>query len=158
MVKNLLAYAGDMCLIPGSGTSPGEGNGNPLHYFCLGNPMDRGAWWAPVLGVTKESDTTKLLKKSSNNLRNADDTTFMPESKQEKKKELLDESEKVALKLSILKSKIMVSSPVTSWLIIDRETTETVTDFIFLVSKIIVDGDCSFEELMLSNCGVGEDS
>ena len=86
VVKNLLAYAGDMCLIPGSGTSPGEGNGNPLHYFCLGNPMDRGAWWAPVLGVTKESDTTKLLKKSSNNLRNADDTTFMPESKQEKKK------------------------------------------------------------------------
>ena len=124
--------------------------------------MDRGAWWAPVLGVTKESDTTKLLNKSSNNLRNADDTTFMPESKQEKKKkeeeELLDESEKVGLKLSILKSKIMVSSPITSWLIIDRETTETVTDFIFLVSKIIVDGDCSFKELMLSNCGVGEDS
>ena len=52
----------------------------------------------------------------------------------------------------------MVSSPVTSWLIIDRETTETVTDFIFLVSKIIVDRDWSFEELMLLNCGVGEDS
>ncbi|MDP1340669.1 hypothetical protein, partial [Klebsiella variicola] len=82
-------------------------------YSCLGYSIDRGNWWVTVHGVTKESDTTKLLKKSSNNLRNADDTTFMPESKQEKKKELLDESEKVALKLSILKSKIMVSSPVT---------------------------------------------
>ena len=78
--------------------------------------------------------------------------------KKKEEEELLDESEKVGLKLSILKSKIMVSSPITSWLIIDRETTETVTDFIFLVSKIIVDGDCSFKELMLSNCGVGEDS
>ena len=45
--------AGDPGSIPGSGRSPGEGNGNPLQYFCLENPMDRGAWWATVHGVTK---------------------------------------------------------------------------------------------------------
>ena len=44
-VKNLPANAEEVNLIPGSGRSPGEGNGNPLHCFCLGNPMDRGAWW-----------------------------------------------------------------------------------------------------------------
>ena len=50
--------AGDEVLIPGLGRSPGEGNGNPLLYSCLGNPMDRGAWRATVHGVTKELDTT----------------------------------------------------------------------------------------------------
>ena len=45
--------AGDLGLIPGSGRSPGEGNGNPLQYYCLENPMDRGAWWATVHGVAK---------------------------------------------------------------------------------------------------------
>ena len=53
MVKNPPANAGDMSLIPGSGRSPGEVNGNTLLYSCLGNPMDRGAWWATVHGVTK---------------------------------------------------------------------------------------------------------
>ena len=53
MVKNLLASAGDVSLLPGSGKSPGEGNGNPLQYSCLGNSMDREAWWATVHGVTK---------------------------------------------------------------------------------------------------------
>ena len=47
------ANAGDTGLIPGLGQSPGERNGNPLQYSCLGNPMDRGAWWATVLGVTR---------------------------------------------------------------------------------------------------------
>ena len=50
--------AGDMGLVPGLGRSPGGGNGNPLQYTCLGNPMDRGAWQATVQGVTKESYTT----------------------------------------------------------------------------------------------------
>ena len=45
--------AGDPGLIPGSGRSPGEGNGDPLQYPCLGNPMDRGTWQATVHGVTK---------------------------------------------------------------------------------------------------------
>jgi len=49
---------GDAGLIPGSGRSPGGGNGNPLQYSCLGNPMDRGTWWATVYGVCKESDMT----------------------------------------------------------------------------------------------------
>ena len=53
MVKNLHANAGDVGLVPGSGRSPGEGNGKPLKYSCLGNPMDRGAWRATVHGVTK---------------------------------------------------------------------------------------------------------
>ena len=57
VVKNLPANAGatgDMGLIPGSGRSPGEGNGNPLQYACLGNPMDRRTWWSIVHGVSKE--------------------------------------------------------------------------------------------------------
>jgi len=56
VVKNLLANAGitgDTGWIPGTGRSPGEGNGNPLQYYCLGNPMDRGAWWATVHRVAK---------------------------------------------------------------------------------------------------------
>ena len=57
-VKNLPASAGDQGSIPGLGRSPGEGNGNPLQYSCLGNPMDRGASQAAVHGVTKESDKT----------------------------------------------------------------------------------------------------
>ena len=52
-IKNLPANAGDVALIPGSGISPGRGNGNPLQYSCLENSMDRGAWWATVYGVTK---------------------------------------------------------------------------------------------------------
>ena len=56
--KECTCQAGDMCLIPGSERSPGEGNGNPLKYSHLGNPMDRGNWWAIVPGVTKESATT----------------------------------------------------------------------------------------------------
>ena len=61
MVKNLPANAGatgNVGLIPGSERSPGEGHGNTLQYSCLGNPMERGAWWAIVHGVTKESDRT----------------------------------------------------------------------------------------------------
>ena len=53
MVKNLPVNAGDEGSIPGSGRSPGKGNGNPLQYSCLGNPTDRGAWQATVLGVAK---------------------------------------------------------------------------------------------------------
>ena len=58
VVKNLLANAGDTSLIPGSGQSLGEGNGNPLQDSCLGNPMDRGTWRATVHGGTKELDMT----------------------------------------------------------------------------------------------------
>ena len=88
----------------------------------------------------------KIARRNINNLRYADDTTLMAESK--KLKSLLlkvkEESEKVGLKLNIQKTKIMACSPITSWQI-DGETMETVTDFIFLGSKITVDGDCSRE-------------
>ena len=59
--------AGDEGLIPGLGRSPGEGNGNPLHYSCLENPMDRGAWRATVHGVANELDKTWRLNNNSNN-------------------------------------------------------------------------------------------
>ena len=61
MVKNLPANAGDVGLIPELGKSPGEGNGNPLQYSCLGNSMDRRAWWAIVHGLSNEEDMTWQL-------------------------------------------------------------------------------------------------
>ena len=89
----------------------------------------------------------KISGRNRNNLRNADDTTLMAESKEELKSLLMktkEESEKVNLKLNILKNKIMASGPIISWQI-DGETMETVNDFIFLGSKITADGDCSHE-------------
>ena len=65
VVKNPPASAGDVGLILWLGRCPGEGNGNLLQYSCLGNPMDRGAWWATVRGVTKESDTTEWLNNNN---------------------------------------------------------------------------------------------
>ena len=89
----------------------------------------------------------KIAKRNINNLRYADDTTLMAESKEELKSLLMkvkEESEKADLKLNIQKKKIMISSPITSWQI-DGETMETVTDFILGDSKITGDGDCSHE-------------
>ena len=89
----------------------------------------------------------KIARRNINNLRYADDTTLTTESKEELKSLLMkvkEESEKVGLKLNIQKTKIMASSPMTSWQI-DGETMETVTDFIFWGSKITADGDCSHE-------------
>ena len=68
VVKNPPANTGDardVDSIPGLGRSPGEGNGNPLQNSCLGNPMDKGAWWATVHGVTKESDMTERLNNNN---------------------------------------------------------------------------------------------
>ena len=59
VVKNPPAIAGDVDSVPGSGRSPGEGNGNPLQYSCLGNPMDKGAWRATVQRVRKSFIQTK---------------------------------------------------------------------------------------------------
>ena len=58
VVRNPPVIAGDVGLIPRLGRSSGEGNGNPLQYFCLGNPMDKAAWWGTVNGVSKELDKT----------------------------------------------------------------------------------------------------
>ena len=89
----------------------------------------------------------KIAGRNINNLRYADDTTLMPESEEELKSLLMkvkEESGKSWLKAQHSKNKIMASGPITSWQI-DWETVETVTDFIFLGSKITVDGDCSHE-------------
>ena len=88
----------------------------------------------------------KIARRNINNLRYADDTTFMAESKEELKSllKVKEECEQAGLKLNIQKSKIMKSSPITSWQI-DWEKVEAVTDFIFLGSKITADGDCSHE-------------
>ena len=89
----------------------------------------------------------KIVGRNINNLRYVDNITLMVESEEEQKSLLLkvkEESEKVGLKFNIQETKIMASGPITSWQI-DGETVETMTDFIFLGSKIIADGDCSHE-------------
>ena len=98
-------------------------------------------------GLEETQAGIKIARRNINNLRYADDTTLMAESEEEPKSLLMKvkvESEKVGLKLNIQKTKIMASSPITSWQI-DGETVETVADFIFLGSKITADGDCSHE-------------
>ena len=96
-------------------------------------------------GLEETQAGIKIAGRNINNLRYADDTTLMAESEKELKSLLMKvESEKVDLKLNIQKTKIMASGPTTSWEI-DGETVETVSDFIFLGSKITADGDCSHE-------------
>ena len=99
-------------------------------------------------GLEETQDGIKIAGRNINNLRYADDTTLTAESEEEELKGLLmkvkEESEKVGLKLNIQKTKIMASGPITSWEI-NGETVETVSDFIFLGSKITADDDCSHE-------------
>ena len=98
-------------------------------------------------GLEEAQAGIKIAERNINNLRYTDDTTLMAESEDELKSLLMkvkEESEKVALKLSIQKTKIMASGPITSWEI-DGEIVETVSDFIFWGSKITADGDCSHE-------------
>ena len=97
-------------------------------------------------GLEEAQAGIKIAGRSINNIRYADDTTptLMAESKEELVMKVKEESEKVGLKLSIQKAKIMASGPITSWQI-GGDTMETMTDFIFLGSKIIVDSDCSHE-------------
>ena len=98
-------------------------------------------------GLDEAQAGIKIAGRNINNLRYADDTTLMVESEEELKSLLMkvkEESKTVGLKLNIQKTKIMASGPTTSWQI-DRETVETVADFILLGSKITADGDCSHE-------------
>ena len=98
-------------------------------------------------GLEETQAGIKIARRNINNLRYADDTILMAEREEELKGLLMkvkEESEKVGLKLNIQKTKIMASCPITSWQI-DGETMKTVTDFIFLGSKITPDGDCSHE-------------
>ena len=99
-------------------------------------------WW-----VDEAQAEIKIARRNVNNLRYADDTTFMAESKEVLKSLLMkvkEESKKVGLKLNIQKTKIMAPGPITPWEI-DGETVETMSDFIFWGSKITADGDCSHE-------------
>ena len=98
-------------------------------------------------GLEEAQAGIKTAERNINNLRYADDTTLMAESEEELKSLLMklkEESEIVGLKLNIQKTKIIASGPITSWEI-DGETVETLSDFIFLGSKITTDGDCSHE-------------
>ena len=98
-------------------------------------------------GLGEAQAGIKTARRNIRNLRYADDTTLMAESEEELKSLLMKvkvESEKVDLKLNIQKTKIMTSSPITSWQV-DGETKETMPDFIFLGSKITADGDCGHE-------------
>ena len=98
-------------------------------------------------GLEEAQAGIKIARRNINSLRYADDITLMAESKEKLKSLLMkvkEESDKVGLKLNIQKTKIMASCPITSWQI-DGETMETVTDFIFLGSKITAEGDCSHE-------------
>ena len=98
-------------------------------------------------GLEEAQAGIKIAGRNINNFRYADDTTLMAESEEELKSLLMkvkEVSEKVDLELNIQKTKIMASSPITSWQI-DGETVETVADFIFLGSKITADSDCSHE-------------
>ena len=123
------------------------------HLFLISSAS---VWSIPFLSFIKPMRNAeleeaqagiKIARRNINNLRYADDTTLMAESKEELKSlsmKVKEESEKVGLKLNIKKTKIMESSPITTWEI-DGETAETVSDFIFWGSKITADGDCSHE-------------
>ena len=148
LLRNL--YAGQEATVrTGHGTTD---------WFQIGKGVCQGCILSPCLfnldeeyilrntGLDEAQAGIKIARRNINNLRYADDTTLMAES--EGLKSLLmkvkEESEKVGLKLNIQKAKSMASSSITSWEI-DGETVETVTDFIFLGSKITADGDCSHE-------------
>ena len=128
-------------------------------WFQIGKGVRQGCILSPYLfnvcaeyimqnaGLDEAQAGIKTAGRNINNLRYPDNTTFIAESKEELKSLLMkvkEESEKVGLKLNIQKTKIMVSSPITSWQI-DGETMETVRDFILGGSKITADGDCSYE-------------
>ena len=121
--------------------------GKGVHQCCTLSPCLFNLYAEYIIrnaGLDEAQVGIKISGRNSNNLRNADDTTLMAESKEELKSLLMktkEESEKVNLKLNILKNKIMASGPIISWQI----DGETVNDFIFLGSKITADGDCSHE-------------
>ena len=125
-------------------------------WFQIGKGVRQGCVVSPCLfnlyaeyimrnaGLEEAQAGIKISRRNINNLRYADDTTLMAESEKELKTLLMrvkEENEKVGLKLNIQKMKIMASGPITSWEIVG----ETVSEFIFLCSKIIADGDCSHE-------------
>ena len=124
--------------------------GKEVHQECILSPCLFNLYAEDIMQNARLDEAeagNKITGRNTNNLRYADDTTLMAESEEELKSLLMkvkEESEKVGLKLSILKTKIVASSPITSWQI-DGETVETVRDFTFGGSKITADGDYSHE-------------
>ena len=149
LLRNL--YAGQEATVrTGHGTTDLFQIGNGVHQGCILSPCLVNLYAEYIMrntGLEEAQAGIKISGKNINNLRYADDTTLMAESKEELKNLLMkvkEESEKVSLKLNIQKMNIMASGPITSWQI-DGETMETVRDFIFRGSKITVDSDCSHE-------------
>ena len=148
LLRNL--YAGQEATVrTGHGTTDWFQIGRGVYQGCILPPCLFNFYAEDIMrnaGLDEAQAGIKTAGRNINNLRYADDTTLMTES--EELKSLLmkvkEESEKVGLKLNIQKTKIMASGPITSWEIVE-ETVETVSDFIFMGSKIIADCDCSHE-------------
>ena len=148
-LRNL--YAGQEATVrTGHGKKDWFQIGKGAHQGCVLSPCLFNSYAEYIMrnaGLDEAQAGIKITRRNINNLRYADDTTLLAESKEELKSLLMklkEESEKAGLKLSIQKTKMVASSPITSWQI-DRETKKTVTDFIFWSSKITADGDCSHE-------------
>ena len=149
LLRNL--YAGQEAAVrTGHGTIDWFQIGKGVHQGCILSPCLFNFYAEYIMRNTGLEETQagiKIAGRNINNLRYADDTALMAESEEEQKSLLMkvkEESEKVGLKLNIQKTKITASGPITSWEI-DRETVETVSDFIFGGSKVTEDGDCSHE-------------
>ena len=134
----------------GHGTADWFEIGTGVRQVCILSPCLFNFYAKYIMrntGLEEAQAGIKIAGRNINNLRYADDTTLMAESEEELKSLLMqvkEESEKVGLNLNIQKTKIMASGPITSWEI-DGEIVETVSDFIFLGSKITAEGDCSHE-------------
>ena len=149
LLRNL--YAGQEATVrTGHGTTDWFQIGKGVRQGCILSPCLFNLYAKYIMrnaGLDEAQTGIKTAGRNVNNLRYADDTTLMAESEEELKSLLMkvkDESEKAGLKLNIQKTKITASSPITSWQT-DGETMETVTDFLFLGSKITANGDCSHE-------------
>ena len=149
LLRNL--YAGQEATVrTGHGTTDWFQIGKGVRQGCILSPCLFNFYAEYIMRNTGLKETQagiKIAGRNINNLRYADDTTLMAEGEEEPKSLLMKvkvESEKVGLKLNIQKTKIMASGPITSWEI-DGETVETVADFIFSVSKITANDDCSHE-------------
>ena len=149
LLRNLCAGQ-EATVRTGHGTTDWFQIGKGVHQGCILSPCLFKLYAEYIMrntGLEEAQAGIKIAGRNINNLRYADDTTFIAESKEELKSLLMNvkkESEKVGLKLNIQKTMIMASGPITSWQI-NRETLETVADFILGGSKITADGDCSHE-------------
>ena len=149
LLRNL--YAGQEAIVrTGHGTTDWFQIGKGVCQGCILSPCLFNLYAEYIMrnaGLEEAQAGIKIARRNINNLRYSDDTTLMAESEEELKNLLMkvkEDSEKVGLKLNIQKTKIMASSPITSWEI-DGETVETVSDFILGGSEITADGECSHE-------------